>query len=58
MNFLHIYEHFEMTLNSGFTAVFEGNQVVEKPGDYGTLADWVPTSIITARTKEPHRDGR
>ncbi len=37
-----------MTLNSGFKVVFEGNQVAEKPGEYG-----IPTG-----TKEPHRDGR
>lgn len=58
MNFLHIYEHFDMKPNSGFTVVFEGNQVAEKPGDLGILAGWEPTSIITVRTKEPHRDGR
>lgn len=58
MNFLHIYEHFDMTLNSRFTAVYEGNQVVEKPGYCGTLTDWAPTSSITTRKKEPHRDGR
>jgi len=58
MSFLHIYKHFGMTPNSGFTAVFEGKQVAEKPGCHRTLTDWVPTSIITAHTREPHRDGR
>lgn len=48
MCFRHVYEHFDMTLNSGFKVVFEGDHVAEKPCEHGILAG----------TKEPHRDGR